>query len=289
MYFSDSIDYNLKASMEYFSVRNGIKIVQINEFYERFTAMLEAFEGKDYFKENLKIHKRALDYEYINVKSKSHIGISIYPFSKWNIENQKANLIFDTIEFLYEFTSKPGECGYISDYTGYNSQDYLSYDLTEGKREFREDINILLKAFGQGYELQLDGKIIFAGDETTNFIHTEFPEYNEYNIDKSIHLALKWWKNRNQTLEEKKQAIIILVNVLEYLKKDGTLLKVLGKKDSNDLFNIANNFGFRHHNLDQKTDFDKEIWYDWIFQYYLNTCIGIIRLIKKVLEINKTN
>lgn len=266
--------------MEYYSVRSGIKIVLVKEFYERFSAMIKDFAGKDYFKEKLKVYGRSVDSDYINNKSKSHIGISIYPFNEWKEENQKANLVFDTIEFLYKFISKPGEWGYVSDHTGWNTEDYLNYDETEGKREFREEINILLKAFDQGYELQLDGKTLFIGDETVNFIDTEFPEYNENNIDNAIHLAIKWWKNRNQTLEDKKQAILKLAGVLEYLKKDGTLLKVLEKKDSRDLYNIANNFGLRHHNPDQKTDFDKNIWYDWIFQYYLNTCIGIIKLIK---------
>ena len=267
--------------MEYYSVRSGIKIVLVNEFYERFSAMINDFAGKDYFKEKLKVHGISVDSKYINNKSKSHIGISIYPFNEWEIENQKANLVFDTIEFLFRFVSKPGEWGNVSDHTGWNTEDYLSYDETNGKIEFREEINILLKAFDQGYELQSDGKILFVGDETVNFIDTEFPEYDKDNIDNAIHLAIKWWKSRNQTQEDKKKAILKLAGVLEYLKKDGILLQILGKQDSSDLFNIANNFGIRHHNPDQKTDFDKDIWYDWIFQYYLNTCIGVLKMIKK--------
>lgn len=267
--------------MEYYSVRSGIKIVLVKEFYERFSTMIEDYAGKDYFKEKLKVYHGSNDSNYINTKSKSHIGIGIYPFIQWQEENQKTNLVFDTIEFLYRFISKPGERGYVSNHTGWNTEDYLSYDNIEGKREFREDINILLKAFDQGYELQVDGMILFVGDETVNFINTEFPEYNENNIDNAIHLSIRWWKNRNQTLEDKKKAILKLAGVLEYLKKDGTLLEILEKKDSSDLFNIANNFGIRHHNPDQKTEYDKDIWYDWIFQYYLNTCIGVLKMIKK--------
>ena len=101
------------------------------------------------------------------------------------------------------------------------------------------------------------------------------------NIDPLIKKAIKQWKNRNQTLDEKKQAIINLANVFEFLKDEGTLGKVLNSKDTNDLFNIANNFSIRHYNKLQKTDYDIEIWYDWIIQFYLATCSTTLKLIKK--------
>ncbi len=69
--------------MEYYSVRSGIKIVYVKEFYERFSAMINVFAGKDYFKEKLKLYSGSIDNNYINTKSKSHIGISIHPFNQW--------------------------------------------------------------------------------------------------------------------------------------------------------------------------------------------------------------
>lgn len=271
--------------MEYFSVRNGIKTIFEEEFYSRFSIMAEDFVGKDYFKEKLKINKALDDKDYINTKSNSHIGISIYPFNTWGVENKKSHLVFDCIEFLHRFVSKPGKWGYITNHTGWNSEDYLNYDELEGKNEFREEINILLNAFKKGYELQPDGLILYVGDETVNFIKTDFPEYNKENIGDSIRLAIHWWKNRSQTLEDKKNAILKLSSVLEYLKTDETLEKILSSKDTSDLFHIANKFALRHSNPDQKTEYDKDIWYDWIFQYYLNTCIGVLKLIDK----NKIN
>ena len=72
-----------------------------------------------------------------------------------------------------------------------------------------------------------------------------------------------------QLHKSNKKAILKLAGVLEYLKKDKILSQILDKGDSSDLFNIANRFGIRHHNPDQKTEYDKDIWYDWIFQYSL--------------------
>jgi hypothetical protein len=52
----------------------------------------------------------------------------------------------------------------------------------------------------------------------------------------------------------------------------------LDKNDENDIFNIANRFGIRHHNIDQKNNYDKPIWYSWIFYYYLATLHAVIRI-----------
>lgn len=51
-------------------------------------------------------------------------------------------------------------------------------------------------------------------------------------------------------------------------------------KDTNELFEIANTFGIRHHNKRQKTEYDKPIWHAWIFYCYLSTIHLCLRLIK---------
>jgi len=89
-------------------------------------------------------------------------------------------------------------------------------------------------------------------------------------------------------LDEKKDAIRDLADVLEYLRP--RLKDVLSSKDENDLFNLANNFGIRHHNANQKTDYDKEIWYPWMFYYYLATIRACISLLRKAEnEISEEN
>jgi hypothetical protein len=59
------------------------------------------------------------------------------------------------------------------------------------------------------------------------------------------------------------------------------LQSALSKKDSSDLFNIVNNFEIRHHNPDQKTQYDKGIWYAWMFHFYLASYHATVRLILK--------
>lgn len=267
--------------MTFFSNRNGKKIIKESDLYFRISAIIEDFEQRDYFKEKLNIHNNSNDSKSINTKSIGQIGFKIYPFNSWSNDNINKEKIFDAIEFLYQFVSKPGEYGTLTDHTNWNYDDYLNYDAVLGRQEFVNGLNSLLGAFNEGYELDENGQILFRGDENVNFLDIDFPEYNEENIDSVIHLAIKQWKNKEQSIEEKKQAIIKLANVFEYLKKEKTLEKVLNKKDTNDLFQIANNFALRHHNPDQKKDYDKEIWLDWIFQYYLSTCVATLKMIKK--------
>jgi hypothetical protein len=267
--------------MTYYSTRTGKSITNENEFHKRLVAILNDFFVRDYFKEKLKLYKLSKENEYVNTKSTGNIGIRVYPFDSWSNDLITKDNLFDTIEFFFKYISKPGEYGYKTDHTNWSYEDYLDYNSADGKNEFRSEVNILLGSYCEGYELNENGMILYLGDETSNFIDTDFPEYNDDNIDSVIHLAIKQWKNKNQSSDEKKQAIIKLANVFEYLKKEKSLESVLKQKDTSDLFQIANSFSLRHHNPNQKNDYDKEIWYDWIFQFYLATCIATLKMIKK--------
>ena len=78
-----------------------------------------------------------------------------------------------------------------------------------------------------------------------------------------------------------KAAIRELADVFEWLKKSKELAKVLDKKDESAIFDLANNFAIRHHNPNQKANYDHAIWYSWIFHFYLATYQATIRLLMK--------
>ena len=64
-------------------------------------------------------------------------------------------------------------------------------------------------------------------------------------------------------------------------KKTKSLEKILDRKDDSAIFEIANNFAIRHHNPQQKTNYDQSIWYAWMFHFYLATYHAAIRLLIK--------
>lgn len=266
--------------MQYYSRRNKPIPISTEELYTRVCALIEDYLTRDFFKEKLRIsgiEYLISNFDSINRKSMTQIGIKIFPVRNWNIESIQKNKIFDAIEFLFNFISEPSDWKQQSNF----SYDYTTYNSRKGKKLFIADANHILNAFEDGYELTKDGEILFKGGDSDNYIETEFPSYDLKNVDLLIKKAIKQWKNRNQNLDEKKQAIINLANVFEFLKKEGSLKEVLNSNDSSDLFNIANNFSIRHHNKLQKSDYDIEIWYDWIIQFYLTTCITTLKLINK--------
>ena len=110
-------------------------------------------------------------------------------------------------------------------------------------------------------------------------LQADIPSSDSENITKKIDLAVLKFRRHKSTLDDRRDALRELADVLEYLRPD--IIKVLASKDESDLFNIANNFGIRHHNVIQKVDYDKAIWYSWIFYYYLATIHAALRLIAK--------
>ncbi len=86
-------------------------------------------------------------------------------------------------------------------------------------------------------------------------------------------------KFRRRSVSDRRDAVKELVDVLEFIRDDAKA--VLTSKDHSDLFNLANNFGIRHHTKDQKTDYDLNIWLSWMFYHYLATIHACVRLIEK--------
>jgi hypothetical protein len=90
--------------------------------------------------------------------------------------------------------------------------------------------------------------------------------------------AVDQFRRRNASETEKRQAIVTLAGILEE-RRD--LLKVeLFKKDEGSLFDIANNFNLRHRDGKQKPNYDADLYFQWIFYWYVST----IRLTDKILE-----
>ena len=55
----------------------------------------------------------------------------------------------------------------------------------------------------------------------------------------------------------------------------------MDKKDEDAIFTIANKFHIRHSNPEQMKEYDKDIWYSWMFYFYLSTIHTLLRLIER--------
>ncbi|MHB0936426.1 MAG: hypothetical protein ACYC6A_08555 [Armatimonadota bacterium] len=201
----------------------------------------------------------------------------LYPIENYCADYSEDDL-FDIIEFLYDHISKPID-GYIHSYSncGYH---YQTFDQEGGRFEYREKINELLAEYQEGYELSASGELqIMVEPGLDTLIKTVLPKFDSNNVDDKVQYAIAKFRRHRASNEEKLESVRVLADVLEFLRPE--LEKVLTKKDEADLFQIANNFGIRHHNPSQKTDYDQSIWCGWMFFFYLNTIHVALRLIKK--------
>jgi hypothetical protein len=105
------------------------------------------------------------------------------------------------------------------------------------------------------------------------------PSLDSANIEEKISHAKAKFRNARSSLEDRREAIRNLADVLEFLRPQ--IREYIFSPDESDLFNIVNNFGIRHHNSKQKVRYDKSIWCSWMFYFYLATIHAIMRFIQK--------
>jgi hypothetical protein len=256
----------------YYSSRNKPTTLTLGELYWKFQNLYLLFRDQDYFKGKAGITKTNLP---DIIKRKAAIALSFQPFpiTKWEESQITEDQVFDTLEFLYDHVAKPGEWTQMSSDTGFYYNDYDGYDDEIGKDEFRQTANSFLCDYRSGYELTKEGIVLAAGtDGLQHIINAEIIPFDEANVDNRVRHAILKWRNRHLALSEKKEAIRELTDVLDH---------VLDKKDDSAIFDIANNFAIRHHNQKQKTEYDKNIWYSWMFHFYLATYHASIRLLIK--------
>jgi hypothetical protein len=273
----------------YYSVRTGqnplAKGFDLNGLRNLFKTAFIYFEDNGYFQESLGYW--CVDQDFVPGKLGHDLEGSLFlelrksgltPI-KDKIHKYTEDDLFDVIEFLHDHCSKPKDGTYHS----WNNcgMHYTSFENEVGQREYREKINKILKIYEGGYELSSKGEILILLDNgLEELIETPLPDKtNDKNINDLIEAAKIKFRRSRSSINERRDAIRDLADVLEFIRPD--LKSVLNTKDEQDLFNIVNNFGIRHNNQNQRTNYDKAIWYSWLFHYYLATIHAATRLIEK--------
>lgn len=110
-------------------------------------------------------------------------------------------------------------------------------------------------------------------------LDTPIPPSTPKKVVDKLRRAVAQFTSDGATLEDRHEAVRNLADVLEYLRPEAK--KFLHNKDERDLFELANNFGIRHHGKGQKTEYEPVIWLSWMFYYYLATIHALLRLIHR--------
>ena len=188
-------------------------------------------------------------------------------------QQYSADDFFDVIEFLFQHVSKPidgeyhsyAECG----------MHWETFSRQEGRENFRRRINQILQHYERRFELSRHGQILHCVEAGFEPIFDADVPSDDANIVSRIDAAVLAYRRHGSTVEERRHAVRDLVDVLEYLRPQ--VKAFLTKKDDGDLFNLANNFGVRHHNDKQKTEYDAALWLSWMFYFYLATIHVVLR------------
>ena len=209
----------------------------------------------------------------------AHLALRLNKDGLWPIEEAYVNYseddVFDVIEFLYDSVSKPLHCSYAHS----DCAHYDKFDKTVGKQEFRSRINSILSHYGNGYELAENGEILsFPEHGLEPLLIEDSPESEHKDVQAKIDGAINKFRRRSGTPVDKRDAVRTLADIFEFLRDDAK--KALARKDEGDLFTIANNFAIRHHNDQQKGDYDEAIWLDWMFYFYLSTLQAMLKTLK---------
>lgn len=201
----------------------------------------------------------------------------LWPVSqRWSSYSEED--LFSVIEFMFDHVSKP-LTGTMHQYGGCGMH-WETFDTKAGQREYRATMNVLLGRYGEGYEISPDGEVMErAPTGTANLLTTALP-HEDGNVQSRVQSAINKFRQRHATSNDRRDAVRDLADVLEYLRPQAR--SVLRRKDEGALFQIANEFGIRHHNPAQKIDYDQAIWLSWMFYFYLATIHAVVRMIEKI-------
>jgi len=167
----------------YYSSRTKPKNLTLEELYQKLQVLYLLFRDKDYFKGKAGITKDNLP-EAITHEAVLDLSFQPFPITKWSPESTTEAHIFDTLEFLYDRVSKPGEWIGMTNETGWNYYDYGSYNNAMGQEEFRNRANAVLADYKTGFELTKEGIILAKGtDGLQNILEAEIIPYDEENVD----------------------------------------------------------------------------------------------------------
>ena len=269
----------------YYAERHGTKIqpIDFETLKELFLVKFEELETAFFFRE-------ATGYKCVDegiIKGAWGTNPEVFFFAKlkmrnlWpvrdNIGSYDELMLFSVIELLYDYVSFP----IVKTYHSWNNCGWhtSNYDKGIGMARYRNEMNDILKRYKSGYELSQTGEILEIPPTGLEIVLKEVVTTTEpKKIDERINSAINKYRRYGATMDDKKDAVRTLADVLEFLRKEGIRLP---DKDDDDLFRIINCFDIRHHNREQQGGYDKEVWYDWMFYTFLSSINALLKLENK--------
>lgn len=275
---------------QYYSERNGLlknelslNIDELNEFLFK---VYKFFNEKGYFKcamEGCYLYNGYDDYTLIEPASmvpdpEVYITTKLQSKNIWPIKDNymyyTEDIAFSLIEIFYDHIAT------------YDVENHCK-ECDKAKAEFEEQINNILKFYNSGYYLERKNGFVMkmpnkALKEQLSYSGEAIPD----DVYEQLQTAMELFYRFDSNMEKKRKAINILADILEKVRSElqdilNSEYEISKKEHDKLIFHIVNEYNIRHNTVDQKSDYSKEIWYDWMMQYYTSVIIAFYRLKEK--------
>jgi len=155
------------------------------------------------------------------------------------------------------------------------------YSRRSGQLDFRKAIEPVLAELDPPLTIRSDGQIVEADAAGLGVLGDRpLPEGDVADdVRAKVEDAVRLFRERDATRQMQLTALTQLAGVLERLRDDERLTKAMSRKDQGPLFHIANDYGIRHDNEQQRRDYGPA-FREWIFHSYL----AAIRLTMRVVD-----
>lgn len=177
--------------------------------------------------------------------------------------------LFTLIEIFYDNVYLP-----FSDETyGWDEEDLHE----EGKAQFIKEVNGILARYEKGYEITPNEGYIreLVSSELGELVDKHEETGDEQNVDSRVKHAIRLYLGYGSDYESKKTALVELGAAFEYIRKE---LENNIPKEESEIFNLLNRFGLRHNRIDQISQYDADIYFPWIFYYFLSSFDAFAKL-----------
>ncbi len=279
---------------KYYAERHGLltEQLQINfkELLSYFNQLFRYFSDKGYFEVAI---KGAWIHNSNNDESKQVLSPSLLPspeiYFAIHLQNKKAWPIWEYIE-KYDEKTLFSVIEILYDHIGLYNYTTAKFEKDEQKKEFAEHINNILRAYKEGYYLEPTNGFIMkipniALREQLEYVGSEMSD----SVFEQLTIASKLYYQFDSAIEQKKKAINILADILEKEREGvknilNTEYEISKNEHDKLIFSIVNGFNIRHNRADQKGNYSREIWYDWMMQYYTSVIIAFYKLKRKYTE-----
>jgi hypothetical protein len=179
------------------------------------------------------------------------------------VKFQSRDRLLDLLELLYrDVVSTP---------IGPRDAKVIGYAQGNGQQRFKAAVNPVLARVTPPLEMDESGEIVNTLEEPFRRL-VEQPlrdEAPKREVGDRVEAAIKHFRRRGATADNRRAAVKELVDVLEYLRPDAE--EHLMSEDEGALFQLANNFAIRHNKRETRRDFDEPAFLAWAFYVYLAT------------------